>query len=101
MPAAAGPGFDDPAKAFEYDSEGKNITAIENGQMITAMDPSRVVDFAGYTLQVGDRVAYIYDNAYIPAEQIPSVVMRMQKRPVSAKIRRINYMFSKLAAWEA
>lgn len=60
---------------------------------------SREVD--GYAPQAGDRVAYIYDNAYIPAEQIPSVVMRMQRRPVAAKIRRINYMFSKLAAWEA
>lgn len=97
--ANRGPGFDDPVKQFVFDSEGKNVTALVDGLMIDKMAPSRVV--VGYTPVAGDRVAYIYDNAYIPAEQIPSVVMRMQKRPVSAKIRRINYMFSKLAAWEA
>ena len=84
-----------------------SMTAYMRGQDADNVQPAnmegkfagRVV--VGYAPQAGDRVAYIYDNAYIPAEQIPSVVMRMQRRPVAAKIRRINYMFSKLAAWEA
>lgn len=88
----------DAAPKFEFDSEGKNVTVFPKSEMVTALASRAVPD---YTPKAGDRVAYIYDNAYIPAEQIPSVVMRMQKRPVSAKIRRINYMFSKLAAWEA
>ena len=94
---AKGPGFDDPVKKFEYDSEGKLISKIIDGELVAKLAGRST----GYTTQAGDRIAYIYDNAYIPAEQIPSVVMRMKKRPVSAKIRRINYMFSKLAAWEA
>jgi len=84
-----------------------SMTAFMRGQDADNVQPAnmegkfagRVV--TGYAPAVGDRVAYIYDNAYIPAEQIPSVVMRTRKRPVQAKIRRINYMFSKLAAWEA
>ena len=84
-----------------------SMTAYMRGQDAANVQPANMEgQFLGrkvsaYTPVAGDRVAYVYDNAYIPAEQIPSVVMRMQKRPVQAKIRRINYMFSKLAAWEA
>ena len=73
-----------------------SMTAYQRGAEMEDKLQGREV--TGYIPAAGDRVAYVYDNAYIPAEQIPSVVMRMQKRPVQAKIRRINYMFSKLAA---
>lgn len=79
--------------AFQRDA------GAQPADMQTKLGAARKI--TGANLKAGDRVAYVYDNSYIPAEQIPSVVMRMQKRPVQAKIRRINYMFSKLAAWEA
>lgn len=78
--------------AFQRDA------GVQPADMQSALSGFTGREVDGYVPQAGDRVAYIYDNSYIPAEQIPSVVMRMQKRPVQAKIRRINYMFSKLAA---
>lgn len=47
------------------------------------------------------KVAYEYDNAYIPAAQLPTVVAHMEGIPLEAKIRRIAIYYDMLASYQA
>lgn len=53
------------------------------------------------TLSEGMRVKYKYDNAYIPANQLPTMVGRMKAISLQAKVRRIAVYYSQLAAFQA
>ena len=46
-------------------------------------------------------VTYVYDNAYIPATQLPTMVGRMAAIALQAKVRRIAVYYSQLAAFQA
>lgn len=48
-----------------------------------------------------DKVAYKYDNEYIPATQLPTVVARMKGITLQARVRRIAIYYSQLAAYQA
>lgn len=52
-------------------------------------------------LSEGMRVRYKYDNAYIPANQLPTMVGRMKAISLQAKVRRIAVYYSQLAAFQA
>lgn len=47
------------------------------------------------------KVGYIYDNAYIPANDIPTIAVKMEQIPLFAKIRRLAVYFSQLAAFQS
>ena len=53
------------------------------------------------SLSEGMRVRYKYDNAYIPANQLPTLVGRMAAIALQAKVRRIAVYYSQLAAFQA
>lgn len=46
-------------------------------------------------------VTYVYDNAYIPATQLPTLVGRMAAVALQAKVRRIAVYYSQLAAFQS
>lgn len=47
------------------------------------------------------KIAYEYDNAYIPAAQLSTVVAHMEGIPLEAKIRRIAVYYDMLASYQA
>lgn len=47
------------------------------------------------------KVAYKYDNEYIPATQLPTVVGRMKGIALQARVRRIAVYYSQLAAFQS
>lgn len=47
------------------------------------------------------KIAYKYDNEYIPATQLPTVVGRMKGIALQARVRRIAVYYSQLAAYQA
>ena len=53
------------------------------------------------TLSAGMKIKYKYDNAYIPANQLPTMVGRMKAISLQAKVRRIAVYYSQLAAFQA
>ena len=44
------------------------------------------------------KVAYLYDNEFIPANDIPTLNLKMRRIPLQAKARRIAVFYSNLAA---
>ncbi len=53
------------------------------------------------TLSAGMKIKYKYDNAYIPANQLPTMVGRMKAISLQAKVRRIAVYYRQLAAFQA
>lgn len=47
------------------------------------------------------KIAYKYDNEYIPATQLPTVVGRMKGIALQARVRRIAVYYSQLAAFQS
>jgi len=53
------------------------------------------------SVNVGDRVAYKYDNVVIPQNDLPILNARMANIPLLAKARRIAIYYSQIAAFQA
>lgn len=80
-----------PASLEVFDASGATVSGI------TVDDQGNISG----TLSEGMRVKYKYDNAYIPANQLPTMVGRMASIALQAKVRRIAVYYSQLAAFQA
>lgn len=55
----------------------------------------------GYTVAVGDKVGYKYDNVVIPQNDLPIVNAHMEGIALAAKARRVAIYYSQMAAFQA
>ena len=53
---------------------------------------------SGATLEIGDKVAYKYDNVVIPQKDLPIVNAHMEGIALAAKARRVAIYYSQMAA---
>lgn len=89
-------------KGFFKDENGAlhDVKIVSNG----ATTYANVADNGTVTVpssSVESVVTYVYDNAYIPATQLPTMVGRMAAVALQAKVRRIAVYYSQLAAFQA
>lgn len=89
-------------KGFFKDANGAlhDVKIVSNGTTTYA----NVADNGTVTVPSSNAesvVTYVYDNAYIPATQLPTMVGRMKAIPLQAKVRRIAVYYSQLAAFQA
>ena len=59
------------------------------------------VEASGAKLEVGDKVAYKYDNVVIPQKDLPIVNAHMEGIALAAKARRVAIYYSQMAAFQA
>ena len=72
-----------------------------NPDVITYKDVTDINSPTLSELTAGARVAYQYDNQYIPQDKLPSVVARMNGIALTAKARRLAVEYSQFAAFQA
>lgn len=89
-------------KGFFKDANGAlhDVKIVSNG----ATTYANVADNGTVTVPSSNAesvVTYVYDNAYIPATQLPTMVGRMKAISLQAKVRRIAVYYSQLAAFQA
>ena len=94
-------------KAIVEGSEGEDVEVYGNFEewVDTTLDRTGRKDVEAKvhaSLPEGaKKIAYKYDNEYIPATQLPTVVGRMKGIPLMARVRRIAVYYSQLAAFQA
>lgn len=88
-----------------YDADGNEIAVAltYNGSPVTytATADGEITVTAGADVGNALKVKYIYDNAFIPARDIPTITARETSIPLYAKIRRLAVYFSQLAAFQS
>lgn len=80
--------------AHIYDKDNKELTTE-----FTYDPDGKTIKFTAVAGAV--KIAYEYDNAYVPAAQLPTVVAHMNGIPLEAKIRRIAVYYDMLASYQA
>lgn len=88
-----------------YDADGNEIavTLTYNGAAVTytATADGVITVTAGAAATNVLKVKYIYDNAFIPARDIPTITARERNIPLYAKVRRLAIYYSQLAAFQS
>lgn len=88
-----------------FDADGKEIAVdlTYNGASVTytATAEGVITVTAGAAAGNELKVKYIYDNAYIPANDIPTISVREKQVPLFAKVRRLAIYYSQLAQFQA
>lgn len=54
-----------------------------------------------YTATAGDKAAYVYDNTFIPANDLPIITAKMTPISLTARARRIAIYYSQMANYQA
>ena len=124
---AQGTLFNDPFKLGKMTDERVNYTSsavvepLTDGQTKVAWTPvvadsAKFLDSEGEELEGGSiaedgtitdapagavKVAYVYDNVYIPQNDLPILNAEMAGIPLAAKARRIAIYYSQMAAFQA
>ena len=93
-------------KVEEFDAR-KTYTAAEKATIefkaykVTKADATVVYADNAPTVEVGDKVAYVYDNVAIPQNDLPMIKAEMKSISLVAKARRIAVYYSQIAAYQA
>lgn len=88
-----------------YDADGNEIAVAltYNGSPVTytATADGVITVTAGAAATNVLKVKYIYDNAFIPARDIPTIAAREKNIPLYANVRRLAVYYSQLAAFQS
>lgn len=90
-----------PVTKYEFIDADGQVVAVTNGEQ--GIDPKTGKFLAADVAFEGTpvKVRYTYDNEYIPAAQLPTVVAHMEGIALNAKIRRIGVYYDMLASYQA
>lgn len=81
------------------DANGASV--VPEGATVTAAKDGTITVTGGALTDTVAKIKYAYDNAYIPANEIPTVRAELKTIPLTAKVRRIAVHYSNLAAFQA
>lgn len=78
----------------------KPVVVGNSGAVVTVVDPmTGECSVSGATGDI--KVKYCYDNAYIPANDLPVYSAKVEGIALAAKVRRISIFYSNLAQFQA